>query len=169
MASIFRREGSWVVKWKDGAGRWRQERTAFPTKLAAQEYGRELDRKATFQRAGLEPMAAPVSMTFAELLDWHAENFGDAFKSQSDSLVAGRHLRPALGPLSLVDVTAAKIDEVLSSKTKALAPKTLKQPPRLRAVGVLQGDSAEGVARREPRRRRAAPTRAEARPLVPEA
>lgn len=35
MPSIFKRDGARVVKWRDGADRWRQERTDFPTKLQA--------------------------------------------------------------------------------------------------------------------------------------
>ena len=27
MSSVFKREGAWVVKWRDAAGRWRQQRT----------------------------------------------------------------------------------------------------------------------------------------------
>jgi len=125
MASVFKRDDTWVVKWKDGAGRWRQQRTDFHTRLEAVEYGRELDRKATFQRAGLEPLERPPALTFGELLDWYEAHFARTLKSRSDLLLARRHLRPALGQLALVDVTAARIDEVLSSKAEELSAKTL--------------------------------------------
>ena len=64
MPSIFKRDGAWVVKWRDGAGRWRQERTDFPTKLQATVYALGLESRGAYQRAGLTPMREPVRMTF---------------------------------------------------------------------------------------------------------
>ncbi len=124
MASIFKRDGSWVVKWKNGAGRWVQRRTNCATKLAAQELARELERKAEFQRLGLEPIEVPVSLTFGELLDWYAQNFAGQLRSQGDRLAAEKHLRPRLGALAIPEVTTARIDEALSAAAD-LSPKSV--------------------------------------------
>ena len=48
--SLFKRDGGWVIKWKDGAGRWRQQRTNSATKAEAQELERGVARKAELQR-----------------------------------------------------------------------------------------------------------------------
>lgn len=95
------------------------------TKLEAQSLARELERKAEFQRHGLEPIEGPVSLTFAELLDWYAQNFAGQLRSQGDRRAAEKHLRPSLGALMLSEVTAARIDEALSAAADALAPKSL--------------------------------------------
>lgn len=58
--SLFKRDGGWVIKWKDGAGRWRQQRTNSATKAEAQELERGVARKAEFQRSGVEPMSRPL-------------------------------------------------------------------------------------------------------------
>jgi len=125
VASIFKRDGAWVVKWKNGAGRWVQRRTTCATKLEAQGLARELERKAEYQREGLEPIEKPVSLTFGELLDWYEQNFAGQLRSQGDRLAAEKHLRPHLGALALPEVTAARIDEALCAAAAELAPKSL--------------------------------------------
>jgi integrase len=125
VASIFKRDGSWVVKWKNGAGRWMQRRTSCATKLEAQELARELERKAEFQRHGLEPIEGPVSLTFGDLLEWYEQHFAGQLRSQGDRLAAEKHLRPRLGTLALPEVTAARLDEALSAVEDALSPKSL--------------------------------------------
>ena len=45
---VFKRDGGWVIKWKDGAGRWRQQRTSSATKAEARELARELERRGEF-------------------------------------------------------------------------------------------------------------------------
>jgi integrase len=125
MASIFRRGDAWVIKWKNGAGRWVQLRTTCRTKLETQELARELERKAEFQRLGLEAVDRPTTMTFGELLDWYAENFGTRLRSKGDRISADKHLRPALGHMLLVEVTAPRIDEILTTCGDELSPKSV--------------------------------------------
>lgn len=125
MGSIFRRDGAWVVKWKDGRGRWLQRRTSCATKLEAQGLARELERKAEFQRLGVEPIEAPTAMTFAELLGWYWSEFGAQLRSQSARFSEAKHLRPSLGHLQLSEVTAARIDSALCERAGELSPKSL--------------------------------------------
>src|SRR5712664_1167864 len=129
MAWVFERDGKWVVKWKDASGRWRQRRTVCATKLEAKTLLRELSRKAEFQRQGLQAPDAPNRLTFGELLDWYGKNFEAQFRSHGDRHAAEKHLRPTLGDKLLSEVTAARIDEVLSMlaqlEDRPLAPKSL--------------------------------------------
>src|SRR4051794_27570835 len=115
MAWVFQRDGKWVIKWKDAAGRYRQRRTDCAPKVQAKTLARELSRKTEFQRVGLQAPDAPGRLTFGELLDWYWENFGAQLRSKGTRLSAERHLRPTLGERPLLDVTGALIDEVLCS------------------------------------------------------
>ena len=123
--SVFKRDGGWVIKWKDGAGRWRQQRTNSATKAEAQELEPGVARKAEFQRSGVEPMNRAVHLTFGELLDWHQEQFGRHHRSDAMRQFAEKHLRPAFGILPLVDVTAGRIDQLLTERSVDLAPKSI--------------------------------------------
>ncbi len=125
MPSIFKRDGAWVVKWRDGAGRWRQERTDFPTKLQATNYALGLESRGAYQRAGLTPMREPVRMTFGELFTWYWENDGKHLRTQFHKMTMEKHLRPSFDSLPLADVTTARIEELLSKKADVLAPKSL--------------------------------------------
>lgn len=125
MASIFRREGAWVIKWKDARGRWLQRRTTCATRAETQTLARELERKVEFQTLGLEPIERPVTMTFGELLDWYSQHFASGLRSKNDLGSGAKHLRPALGALPLNEVTPATIEALLSSKASDLSPKSL--------------------------------------------
>ncbi len=127
MAWVFKRDGSWVIKWMDGAGRYRQRRTDCKTRLEAM--AQKLALKAEYQRAGIEPTEGPSRISFNELLDWYWKNFGELLRSKGSRFSAKRHLQPTLGPLTLPEVTSARIDEVLANARKKdgklLQPKTV--------------------------------------------
>src|SRR4051812_34675742 len=55
MASVFQRDGTYYVRWKDAAGRWRKQVSSCTTKRHAQRYADDLERKAERQSKGLEP------------------------------------------------------------------------------------------------------------------
>src|SRR5512141_232551 len=120
MGWAFQREGSWVVKWKNGAGEWRDRRTQSPTKAQARELLRELERKAEFQRVGLAPIDRPSSMTFGALLDWYWQADGAQLRSRHMQPFAEKHLRAALGTLPLPEVTAGRLDGLLMEKAAEL-------------------------------------------------
>ncbi len=125
MPSVFKRDGAWVVKWRDGAGRWRQERTDFPTKLQATNYALGLESRGAYQRAGLTPLREPVRMTFGELYDWYWENDGKHLRTQFHRMTMDKHVRATLNALPLADVTTARIEELLTKRADVLSPKSL--------------------------------------------
>lgn len=58
MASDFHEDGGWVVKWKDGSGRWRKRRTDCATKTEAKRLAADLERQGERQALGLDPLPA---------------------------------------------------------------------------------------------------------------
>ncbi len=114
MASVYRKNAKWYVRFKDGAGRWRDTATKASLKTEAKELAKELERKAERQRRGLEPLPGKEqSMTFGELMDWWWQEFGRRLRSHTIRSFAEKHFRASLGPLPLTSVTAAKIESVL--------------------------------------------------------
>jgi integrase len=124
MASVFKREEVWVVKWRNAAGRWRQERTSCDTKAEARAYARQLEHRADLQRKGLAPLDGPASMTFGELLAWYDTHHAHLVKSPSRRLTAGKNLTE-LNALPLVEVTTARLEALLNEKSKTLKPETI--------------------------------------------
>src|SRR5712692_5601865 len=114
MASVYRKNAKWYVRFKDGAGRWRDTATKASLKTEAKQLAKELERKAERQRRGLEPLPGKdQSLTFGELMDWWWQEFGRRLRSQTIRPFAEKHFRASLGPLPLTSVTAAKIESVL--------------------------------------------------------
>jgi len=117
MASVYRKNGKWYVRFKDGMGRWRDTATTAGLKTEAKELAKDLERKAERQQRGLEPLPAEVqSMTFGELMDWWWQDFGRRLRSHTIRSFAEKHFRASLGPLPLTNVTAAKIESVLRKR-----------------------------------------------------
>jgi integrase len=126
MASVFFKDGSYYVRWKDAAGHWRRRASACRTKRDALHEAQDLERHADRQAHGLEalPSEAP-SLTFGQLLDWWWKDYGSKLRSPSVRLFAEKHLRQELGQLPLIEVTAAKIEGLLVARDEALSPKSL--------------------------------------------
>src|SRR5215472_17027506 len=125
MASVYRKNGKWYVRFKDGMGRWRDTSTTAALKTEAKELAKELERKAERQRRGLEPLPADEqSITFGELMDWWWQDFGQRLRSDTIRSFADKHFRSTLGPLPLKNVTAAKLESVLASR-EDLSPESL--------------------------------------------
>lgn len=126
MATVFSEDGGYVVKWKDGAGQWRKKRTSCATKAEAKKLAADLERQADRQQLGLEARpSASRFHTFAELLDWWVDDYGQRLRSQTMALSVDKHIRSTLGSLPLVEVSAARIEEVLAARAGQLAPATL--------------------------------------------
>ncbi|MGV3625828.1 MAG: tyrosine-type recombinase/integrase [Archangium sp.] len=124
MASVFKRNDVWVVKWKNAAGNWRQERTRCATKAAAKLYAAQLEHRAELQRHGLQPLDAPSAMTFGELLTWYDQHHAHRVKSPSRRLTAGKHLAE-LERLPLVEITTARLELLFNAKLKDLSAETV--------------------------------------------
>jgi len=126
MASVFSRKGVWVIKWRDARGRWRQKRTACPTKAEARRLADDLERKAERQILGLEALPSDgPDLTFAELLDWWWDEYGHRLRARDLKRFADKHLRSTLGTFNLRGVTAPEIEALLQKKADDLAPKSL--------------------------------------------
>ncbi len=123
MASIFGREGVWVIKWKNLSGKWVTERTKCATKAQAKNYANDLERHVEQQRNGLTPVENDSKMNFGQLLEWYDTTYAHKMRSNSLRQSVEKHLRPTLGELPLVDVTPAIIGALLNEKTKAI-PRT---------------------------------------------
>jgi len=125
MASVYRKNGKWYVRFKDGTGRWRDTSTKAELKTEAKELAKELERKAERQRRGLEPLPTEEqSVTFGQLMDWWWQDFGRRLRSDTIRSFADKHFRNTLGPLPLKSVTTAKIESVLR-KCEDLSPESL--------------------------------------------
>ena len=125
MASVYRKNGRWYARYKDGAGRWRDTATACLSKQEAKGLARELEQRADRQRRGLEPLEDEAQrMTFGQLIDlWWTER-GRHLKSATIKLIA-ENLRAPLGSLPLRDITSAKLESLLNSKLDELSPESL--------------------------------------------
>ncbi len=176
MASVFQRYDVWFVKWKDGAGQWKSQRTTCQTKAEAKRFARDLETKAERQRAGLEALPeASRFKTFGDLLDWWLAEYGAKLRSQTILLSAEKHFRPTLGSLPIQEVTAGRIEALLNERTADLSPATLNHLRALlhriysRAIRceLWQGTNpAAGVQRRKIPKRLPEYLRAEEVPAV---
>jgi integrase len=129
MSSVYKRGDSWVVRWKDGAGKWREKRSEVSTRADAQRLADDLSRKAERQRLGLEPLpVAQAPMSFSALLDWWWEEYGSRLRSAANvKPFMEHHLRGRLGKLSLIEVTPARIEKMLNDLAPTRKPATLNQ------------------------------------------
>ena len=59
MAEPFKRDGVWLVPWKNHKGRWKQERTKAKTKAEARRIRNDLERQAERQRLGSMNISSP--------------------------------------------------------------------------------------------------------------
>ncbi|MCA3011411.1 MAG: site-specific integrase, partial [Myxococcaceae bacterium] len=125
MATVFRERDAWVVKFKNAAGRWQKRRTDCGTKAEAKLYAQQLEHRAERQRNGLEPLEPTVSLTFGELLAWYDKHHAHRVKSQHLRLSVGKHLDAELHGVPLVDVTSARLEALLSEKSKTLSAETI--------------------------------------------
>src|SRR6266851_5839018 len=74
MASVFKREGRWYLRFKDFAGRWTQQASAARTKTQARRLADDLERKAERQRLRLEPIPTDSGLSLSQLSEWWLEN-----------------------------------------------------------------------------------------------
>src|SRR5262245_12277351 len=126
MASVFKKQGRWWVRFKDGTGRWRDISTKVDTKTAAKQMAKELEIKAERQRRGLEPLHdLNRRVTFGEVMDLWWKEYGKKLASDTIHPFSEKHLRKSLGPLPLFDVTGGKIESVLNETVGELAPRSI--------------------------------------------
>jgi integrase len=124
-----------VAKWRDASapGGWRyQRRPNDRTKRQAEDYARDMERKAERLMKGLDT-DDPAPVTFGELLDWWWERHGKHQRDDSKRLFRAfldKHLE-SLRPFLLTRATAGAFADVLDTllsrkeEAKELSPKSL--------------------------------------------
>jgi len=165
MASVYRKRGTWYLRVKDSTGRWVARASEAKTKAEARRLAEDLERKAERVRLGLElPPPVDGGGTLAELMTWWLETCSASSSSheRNRSTVRAHLLAGELAGLSLVEVTAPRIEAFLQSKAASLAPASLNQLRAFlsrafnaaRKVGRWAGPNpvAEVAKRRIPRR-----------------
>ncbi len=134
MASIYKRDGAWVVKWKDGLGVWRVKRTACVTKAHAKRLAADLERKGERQAEGLEPLPSDDGSTLAELVRWWLNAKCPPASREIERLRLERHVctNPALGALPLSKVTTEAVESALAALEKPTGPLSASSVNKLR-------------------------------------
>jgi len=136
----------WYVRYRDAAGAWHDERTTARTKAEALRLALDLERKAERQRQGLEPLPGDATMTLAELCDWWLRE-----KCPPGSLIGEKsrlrlHIKDRpIGKLSLVRVTAAKVEERLREMERdGLGPSSTNHLRRV-LLGIFRRATKAGL------------------------
>jgi integrase len=124
MASTYKRDGVWMIAYKDERGRWRGIRAKVKTKTLAQKEAVEAQRVADLRRDGLAPPEANSKRRFGELMDLWKERYGQRLRSQTIVQMVEKQLRPDLGHLQLGGAAAA-LPGLLNSKIGELSPCSL--------------------------------------------
>jgi excisionase family DNA binding protein len=122
----YKRDGVWVIRWQDAAGRWHQKRTKCATKDQAKRLLDDLERQAERLRLGLETqVAAAPKMTFSELVEWWWAEYGIRLRGRSGRGFIDKHLLPELGGLLLTEVTPPRIEGLMVRVDRKLKAKSV--------------------------------------------
>ncbi len=127
MASVFREDGGWRIKWRDGAGQWRTKRSSCATKLEAKRLAADLERQGERQREGLEALPSDSTLTLAELCRWWLKARCPAASVKRETSRLERQVcdRP-VGALLLSQVSTERLDELfLTMATEGAAPASI--------------------------------------------
>ena len=119
MASIFKRDDIWIVKWKDGTGTWRVRRTDCVTKAAAKRLAADLERKSERQREGLEPLPSDSTMSLGDLCEWWIDEKCPEPSRKGARTRFERHIAPhPLAAAPLIRATSDQLETLLSKLTR---------------------------------------------------
>src|SRR5512142_1613421 len=124
MASVFRRNEVWYVRYKDGRGKWRSRASTATTKAEAKRLAGELERRAERQRLGLEELPPEDGGgTLGELLDWWLETYVRPTPAYDRTAgVFRKHFTGSeLVSLRLTEVTSSKIEVFLQERAGKLS------------------------------------------------
>jgi integrase len=128
MASVYERNNTWYLRYKDGRGKWRSVASTARTKTEARRLAGELERKAERQRLGLEELPPEDGGgTVAGLMQWWLERYVRRRPSyERTQCVVQSVIAPSeLGGLRLMDATPAKIEAFLQERAETVGPNTL--------------------------------------------
>ncbi len=120
MASVYDKNGTWYLRYKDAAGVWRAKASTAKTKTEAKRLAADLERLTERQRLGLEPILTDSTMTLGELCKWWLENACPASSEYNEHSRLTRHvIETPLGQLPLKLVTAGAISARLREMERA--------------------------------------------------
>jgi integrase len=140
MASVFEKNGSFYIRYKDQRGRWRRLKTIAPTRKAARRLGEEKEILCERVRMGLEKGSILIDEpTVGELLDWWLAKVCKGKPSYPKACSAiNRHLAAApFASKRPSEISPGEIEEVLDEKTRIEGPK--RKPLGPQAVNHLRG------------------------------
>jgi excisionase family DNA binding protein len=122
----YKRDNTWVIRWRDATGHWHQKRTKCTTKDQARKLLDEIEKGVERLKLGMDPAAGTApKMTFAELVTWWWDEYGSRLRSGTILGTINKHLVPELGTLLLTEVTPPRVEGLLVGKEKVLSPKTI--------------------------------------------
>ncbi|HTP26959.1 MAG TPA: hypothetical protein VMK12_15060 [Anaeromyxobacteraceae bacterium] len=125
MASPYLKRGTWYLRWKDEAGRWRAKACGAPTKAEARQLQAQLERRAEHVRFGVEaPFPEDGGGTLAALLQWWLATYSKPLASHAsnESAIRVHFLDSDLAQLPLTAVTAGRIEAFLQAKSGHMSP-----------------------------------------------
>jgi integrase len=113
MASPYLKRGTWYLRWKDDAGRWRGKACGARTKAEAKELQGQLERRAERVRLGVETgLPEDGGGTLAELFRWWLETYSKPLASHvsNESAIRVHFFSSDLGSLRLTAVTPGRVE-----------------------------------------------------------
>lgn len=128
MSSVFKRSGSWYLRYKTAAGAWTQEVTGARTREEAKRLAAELELKHERIRRGTEVEPGDPTLTFGALFAWWEENHVPRLaKSTADIKVPAlkKHVLSRLQALVLREVTSQRLELLFDEIEKDLAGSTV--------------------------------------------
>src|SRR5512133_2899518 len=128
MASPYLKRGTWYLRWKDEAGRWRAKACGARTKAEARQFQAQLERRAERVRLGVEVgLPEDGGGTLAELLRWWLDTYSKPLASHAtnESAIRVHFLGSELAALPLTAVTAGRVESYLQAKTGEVSPQML--------------------------------------------
>ena len=85
MASVHQKRGTWYLRFKDAAGRWKAKACAAQTKTEAMRLALEMERKAERQRLGMEALPTDCDWTLGQLCQWWLDEHCTEGSHRSDA------------------------------------------------------------------------------------
>ncbi|ABS28397.1 site-specific integrase [Anaeromyxobacter sp. Fw109-5] len=125
MAAPYLKRGTWYLRWKDEAGRWRAKACAARTKTEARQLQGQLERRAERVRLGVEVgLPEDGGGPLAELLQWWLDTYSKPLASHAtnESAIRVHFLASELASLPLTAVTAGRVEAFLQAKTGEVSP-----------------------------------------------
>ena len=123
----YKKRDTWYIYATGPDGKKVPKATTARTAKEADRLKEKLDREAREAAAEQARRDALGEITWAGLLDWYCQEEGKHLKSQTIFGTVDKHVRPALGEVSVFDRPADRFEGLLNSLRDELAPATLNR------------------------------------------